>query len=402
MLQFLHLRECGAIHPHLVADRENLKRTYTIDISRKKDFARTKHGSVNALNFDSSDHRYLLAGFADSTISLYDMEKTIGMDRVEFKPLVEVTKSNTVKHHTHGVSSLSWYPFDTGMFVSGGFDKTVKIWDTNELAVVHSIFISEIVFNVAMSRWATTHNLVAVASADQKVQLVDLRLGYATHTLIGHREAVMSVAWRPGNEFHLASSSMDGTLKMWDIRRSGQLTAFNQHAHSVVRRDEKEPPLKRLKTSSQIAAKAHDGPITSIVFTTDGGKLLSTGTDNKLRMWDVDKAINTLVNYPGIRNNAKRGNQMTVSSNGRLLYHPSGNNIQVFEVLTGKLVNTLRGHFETVNACIYHPVIQELYSGGNDEHIICWSPTIDEIEEQKDNMDEGDGENDFWDSSAEE
>jgi DNA excision repair protein ERCC-8 len=87
----------------------------------------------------------------------------------------------------------------------------------------------------------------------------------------------MSVAWRPGNEFHLASSSMDGTLKMWDIRRSGQLTAFNQHAHSVVRRDEKEPPLKRLKTSSQIAAKAHDGPITSIVFTTDGGKLLSTG-----------------------------------------------------------------------------------------------------------------------------
>jgi len=88
----------------------------------------------------------------------------------------------------------------------------------------------------------------------------------------------LSAAWRPGNEFHLASSSADGTLKMWDIRRSGCLASFNQHAHRAVRRDDKEPPLKRLKTSNQLATKAHDGPITSIVFTIDGGRLLSTGT----------------------------------------------------------------------------------------------------------------------------
>ena len=28
------------------------------------------------------------------------------------------------------ISSVAWYPFDTGMFITGGVDKLVRVWDT--------------------------------------------------------------------------------------------------------------------------------------------------------------------------------------------------------------------------------------------------------------------------------
>lgn len=34
-----------------------------------------------------------------------------------------------------GVSSVAWYPFDTGMFISSSFDNTVNVWDTNTMTV---------------------------------------------------------------------------------------------------------------------------------------------------------------------------------------------------------------------------------------------------------------------------
>ncbi len=33
--------------------------------------------------------------------------------------------------HTYMVSAVAWYPQDTGLFVSGGHDHHVKLWDTN-------------------------------------------------------------------------------------------------------------------------------------------------------------------------------------------------------------------------------------------------------------------------------
>lgn len=38
------------------------------------------------------------------------------------------------RHH-YAVTTLSWFPFDTGMFISSSFDKTIRVWDTNTMTV---------------------------------------------------------------------------------------------------------------------------------------------------------------------------------------------------------------------------------------------------------------------------
>ncbi len=30
------------------------------------------------------------------------------------------------------------------------------------------------------------------------------------------------------------------------------------------------------------------------------------------------------------------------------------------------------GHYESINACVYNPVLQQLYTGGNDGSIVAW------------------------------
>ena len=37
--------------------------------------------------------------------------------------------------HKYAVTSVSWFPFDTGMFVTSSYDTTIKVWDTNEMKV---------------------------------------------------------------------------------------------------------------------------------------------------------------------------------------------------------------------------------------------------------------------------
>ena len=46
-----------------------------------------------------------------------------------------VAKVDRTKRYGHkfSVETVQWYPLDTGMFMSSGMDKLLKVWDTNEL-----------------------------------------------------------------------------------------------------------------------------------------------------------------------------------------------------------------------------------------------------------------------------
>jgi DNA excision repair protein ERCC-8 len=38
--------------------------------------------------------------------------------------------------HKHSVTSVQWYPVDTGLFISASNDHTLKAWDTNRFQII--------------------------------------------------------------------------------------------------------------------------------------------------------------------------------------------------------------------------------------------------------------------------
>lgn len=129
-----------------------------------------------------------------------------------------------------------------------------------------------------------------------------------------------------------------------------------------------------------LACTAHSGNVNGMSFTMDGLHLVTSGTDNRIRLWNIETGRNTLVNYGKIQNETRKGLQFAVSCwcKSDLIYIPDEYcNIHVYEMFTGRKIDTLRGHLQQVNCCVFHPDYQELYSGGNDRNVLIWEPELD-------------------------
>lgn len=63
--------------------------------------------------------------------------------------------------HRYSVECVRWFPTDNGIFVSGGFDKTIKIWDTSCLECVETLKFDGKIYNFDLSPSKTRNCTVA-------------------------------------------------------------------------------------------------------------------------------------------------------------------------------------------------------------------------------------------------
>lgn len=431
-------REAGRIGPYSFANRITSSRISSLQLSNYKEIVSPHRGSINSLQVDLTEGRYLLSGATDASAAVYDIQRPSIYDGTG---LVAKHKHIFVidKQHEHGhkyaISTAIWYPVDTGLFMTGSYDGYINVWDTNSTQVVVNFKLPGKVYRAAMSAMATSHMLIAAGTEDVQVRLCDIASGAFTHTLSGHRDGVMAVEWSTSNEWILITGGCDGAIRFWDIRRAGCFHVLNQSHTQLGRR---QPLLERSSInkvltsksssegssirprglqkrtvaytkqssirnqgqgkgsvkqrlhpgmlSSQDRATAHYGAVTGLKVTEDGMYLLSAGSDSRLRLWDIESGCNTLVNYETVRLQTSKAIQLAVTQDSSLVFVPCMTAVKAFDVWSGKTSLTFRGHYEYVNSCWFNSWDQELYTGGNDRQILIWGPSklvSDEMDDKR-------------------
>lgn len=132
--------------------------------------------------------------------------------------------------HIHCVSSVTWP--QQGVIYTGGWDHSVRRYDVDTGINTDTYNGSKAVHAVAASA-AGSNSIVAFGGADTVLRVWDPRAtkgeALAVKAYAAHQRWISALAWRPGNEFQLASLSHDGAVKMWDIRTPVPLGTMKQH-----------------------------------------------------------------------------------------------------------------------------------------------------------------------------
>ena len=371
-----------------------------------------KNALVNSLALESVDYRFLLSGSGDSSIKLWDLHQ---QDEVRKENEVDA-KLNRIHHpskfdtfdydnpvtsfanvaimparefHKFGVSAIQWWPFDTGLFVSSSFDHTVKVWDTNELTPVFSFNLHNRVYSIDV---CGESSLIATASDQPFIRLLDMRSTSSAHTLRGHKGKTLSVKWHPINENLLASGGYDGEVRIWDIRRSQNLLCRLDMLTTNTAK-----PSSRLNESilKQQSVKAHLGPVNGLCWDELGSTLFSAGNDDKIRVWDMISTpyppVNKLINFgPLTRNKHPQTTPILLNPNGEtevqyLLFPSESGEVLIYRTVDGKLVNRLirrgtKNVGRTCSMCNGGPFTATYYCGTVDGEILCWKPFWDKLD----------------------
>ena len=300
---------------------------------------------VNCLGIDRFEGRYMLSGGADPSITIWDLESAERPSKsFTYRPADKVERSSS--SHKYGITSVAFYPFDSLAFLSSSYDHTLKIYSTQSMTPSASFDLDSVVYSQAMSPIAD-HLLVACATQHPVVRLVDLRSGASAHSIAGHSGAVLSVAWSPRNEFILASGGVDGTVRIWDIRRSASSLGIMDLEDSVGVGGEDGYGSK---ARSRHRGKAHNGACNGVVWTDNGQFLVTAGHDERVRVWDVARGANALAHFGPIIKNKHLSTLLPLlvpgnmaPSGKQIMFYPNEKEILMFDLFEGTLFKRLRG-----------------------------------------------------------
>ncbi|CAM8960223.1 unnamed protein product [Rhodiola kirilowii] len=157
------------------------------------------------------DKVHLFSGGDDGLVKYWDV--------VEEKQVMEF------RGHKDYVRCGDWSPVSAGMFVTGSYDHTVRLWDvrvpnSDSMLVNHGKPVEDVIF-------LPSGGMVATAGGNV-VKIWDLRGGKLVHTMESHNKTVTSLCvgkfgrdlGEDSDQSRVLSVSLDGYMKVFDYIKS--------------------------------------------------------------------------------------------------------------------------------------------------------------------------------------
>ncbi|KAL6973122.1 autophagy protein 16, interacts with Atg12p-Atg5p, partial [Sarracenia purpurea var. burkii] len=292
--------------------------------------------------------------------------------------------NHKIPAHDGGCAAI-FFEYNSGKLVSGGQDRTIKMWDTNTGLLNRSLYGC---LGSVLDLTVTHDNKsVIAASSSNNLYVWDVSSGRMHHTLTGHTDKVCAVDVSKVSSRHVVSAAYDRTIKVWDLQKGyctntiifpsncnalcfsmdGQ-TICSGHVDGNLRLWD----IQTGKLLSEVAA--HSLAVTSISPSRNGNVILTSGRDNLHNLFDIRslEVCGTL---------RASGNRMA-SNWSRSCISPDDNyvaagsadgSVYIWSVSKANIMSTLKEHTASVLCCSWSGLGKPLASSDKSGIICTWT-----------------------------
>jgi WD40 repeat protein len=385
-----------------------------------------KGTAVRGLAF-SPDGKTLAAAGADKMVRLWNVAGAPPAGQPVLKE-----EPRRLKGHTEAVRCVA-FAARGKLLLSGGEDKTVRVWDVKEGKEVgryggHTTGVACVAVSPdgkqALSGGGGFDDKNAPVDCD--LHLWDVATTRATGNFKGHTSPVTGIAWSrdgqlvlsgghdglrwwepatgkqipkpetPSSRIEWVAFSPDGghalaaandpavaRVRLLDTKKGGELRTFGVYSPAVAFFPDSHRALVASGDTLRVWDTAtgtelhpfvgHTAPVTTMTFSQDGRYLLSGGEDNALRLWDLNSGQD-LRRLPG-----------TVRPVSRVALSPDGNyalsatihsdvplRLQYWDIARGESVRELKGHVGQVSYTAFLAADGQALTAGHDGTLRQW------------------------------
>jgi serine/threonine protein kinase len=265
------------------------------------------------------------------------------LDTINYENLIPARNINA---HTDRVFGLAVTP-DGKTLVSGGEDKTIKIWDfaTGKLQKTLTSHQKRVTFTAITPNGKT----LVSASSDGTIKIWDLSTYQLQKTLEGHTDEVNKIAINYDGTL-IVSAGKDKKIKIWDLETG-----------------------KLLNSSENLPAS-----VTAIAFSPKSNLIVSGDFQGKITIWKVEDSNLKLVK--SILGNSLPVWAITINEDEtKFITGSNDKNIKIWDLQTGYLETILDSQQSFISSLINISDRKILISGGGDSKINIWDMNSESI-----------------------
>jgi WD40 repeat protein/tRNA A-37 threonylcarbamoyl transferase component Bud32 len=309
----------------LSAGWDNVARRWDINSGAQECVFSGHTTEVTALSV-SSDNQRVVTGGIDQTIRIWSAESGEHLAKL--------------RGHLGGVTAVALSP-DARIIATGGKDETVRIWNAHSKSAP-DYKIPPDVQHVAISPDGKTF---ALNARNGKIWLKEVQKWEPSRELEGLDTEATTLAFSPSRDV-LAVGDRVGQVRLWN---------------STGRRREGFQVL-------------HSAQVRALFFTKDGTSLCSLDAmgvvkRSKIPTGEQITSVRIPTNY----------NSIAFSCDSSRIALGIRREVRVYDLSSGELISTLRGHRETIGGLAYAPGDRLLASGSQDETIRVWDTATQKL-----------------------